>query len=226
MDFTEVFIHNFTSIYTRPPKPRLLSLCAQGPTESTRDYLMRWDELRKSCEGVHEVQAIEYFTAGCREGTLLKHRLLCDAPATLGELLIIADKYATADSSMKSELHVDASGKVLPPAPRTPAGDNGRRQQQNDNKRKAPQPASTSRQVAAGEDQQPGGQPGPKHQKGGKPAWLPAFSYEQTLDAPCKFHSGAKPSNHTTRKCHWLTQISKGEGLPPPSAGQPAPPPQ
>ena len=48
---------------------------------------------------MHEVQAIEYFTAGCREGTL-KHRLLCDEPATLDELLIIADKYATADSSM------------------------------------------------------------------------------------------------------------------------------
>ena len=37
-----------------------------------------WAELRNSCEGVHEVQAIEYFTAGCREGTLLKHRLLLE----------------------------------------------------------------------------------------------------------------------------------------------------
>ena len=53
---------------------------------------------------MHEVQAIEYFTAGCREGTLLKHKLLCVEPATLDELLVIADKYATADSSMKSEL--------------------------------------------------------------------------------------------------------------------------
>ncbi|SPT17070.1 unnamed protein product [Triticum aestivum] len=141
VDFTEVFVRNFTSTYKRPPKPRQLSLCVQGPNESTRDYLTRWAELRNSCEGVHEVQAIEYFTAGCREGTLLKHQLLCDEPATLDELLIIADKYATADSSMKSELRVDTSGKVLPPAPRTPAGDNSRRQQPNDNKRKAQQPA-------------------------------------------------------------------------------------
>ena len=65
----------------RPPKPRQLSLCVQGPDESTRDYLTRWGELRNSCEGVHEVQAIEYFTVGCREGTLLKHKLLCDEPA-------------------------------------------------------------------------------------------------------------------------------------------------
>ena len=94
VDFIEAFIRNFTNTYKRPPKPRQLSLCVQGPNESTRDYLTFWAELRNSCEGVHEVQAIEYFTAGCREGTLLKHKLLCDEPTTLDELLIIADKYA------------------------------------------------------------------------------------------------------------------------------------
>ena len=91
------------------------------------------------------MQAIEYFTAGCREGTLLKHRLLCDEPETLDELLVIADKHATADSSMKAEILVDASGKVAPQAPRTPAGDTSRRQQPGDNKRKATHLASTSR---------------------------------------------------------------------------------
>ena len=68
------------------------------------NYLTRRAELRHSCEAVHKVQAIEYFTAGCREGTLLKHKLLCDKPATLDKLLIIEDKYATANSSMMSEL--------------------------------------------------------------------------------------------------------------------------
>ena len=102
LDFTEAFIRNFTSTYKRASKPRQLSLCVLGPAESTRDYLTCWAELRNSCEGVHEVQAIEYFTAGCREGTLLKHKLLCDEPTTLDELLVIADKYATADSSMKT----------------------------------------------------------------------------------------------------------------------------
>ena len=80
VDFTEAFVRNFTSTYKRPHKPRQLSLCVQGPDESTRDYLTHWAELRNSCEGVHEVQAIEYFTAGCREGTLLKHKLLFDEP--------------------------------------------------------------------------------------------------------------------------------------------------
>ena len=225
VDFTEAFVRNFTSTYKRPPKPRQLSLCVQGPDESTRDYLTRWGELRNSCEGVHEVQAIEYFTAGCREGTLLKHKLLCDEPETLDELLITADKYATADSSMKAEIRVSTTGKVAPQAPRTPAGDTSRRQQQNDQKRKAPQPTSSSRQVATAEDQQLEGPPPAKRQKGGKSNWLPAFSYEQTLDGPCKFHSGAKPSNHTTRKCHWLTRIAKGDGLLPPAPAGPPPPP-
>ena len=63
------------------------------------------------------MQAIEYFTPGCREGTLLKHKLLCDEPVTLNELLIIADKYATADSSMKAEIQISTTGKVAPQAP-------------------------------------------------------------------------------------------------------------
>jgi hypothetical protein len=95
--------------------------------------LTRWAELRNSCEGVHEVQAIEYFTSGYGEGTLLKHKLLCDEPSTLDELLVVVDKYATADSSMKTEIRIDASGKVIPPASPAPAGDSNRRQQPNDN---------------------------------------------------------------------------------------------
>ena len=85
VDFTEAFIRNFTGTYKHPPKPRQLSLCVQGPDESTCDYLTRWAELWNSCEGMHEVHAIEYFTAGCREGTLLKHKLLCDEPETIDE---------------------------------------------------------------------------------------------------------------------------------------------
>ena len=129
---------------------------------------------------------------------------------------------------MKTELRVDASGKVLALIPKTSAGESSRRPHQNDHKRKAPLPPSTNRQVATVEDEQPEGRPAPKKQKGGRPAWQPAFSYEQALDASCKFHSGAKPSNNTTRKCRWLTRISKGEGMaPPPPAGQPPPaPPQ
>ena len=112
LDFTEIFVRNFTSTYKRPPKPRQLSLCVQGPNESTRDYLTRWAELRNSCEGVHEVQAIEYFTAGCREGTLLKHRLLCDEPATLDELLITAEPSWSRGRSTISAKYCPAQSKT------------------------------------------------------------------------------------------------------------------
>ena len=132
-------------------------MCVQGLAKTGREYLARWTELRNSCEGIHEVQGIQYFVNGCRDGTLLKHKLLCDEPETLDELLTIADKYATADSSMKAEIQVNKTGKVAPQAPRTPAGEASRRQQPNDNKCKALQSASTSRQVATVEDQQPEG---------------------------------------------------------------------
>ena len=107
-------------------------------------------------------------------------------------MLITADKYATADSSMKTELRVDASGKVVAPAPKQPAGDPNRRPYQNDHKRKGPMPTSFRRQVATIEDEQPEERPAPK--KGGRPHWQPSFSYEHALDAPCKFHSGVKPA--------------------------------
>jgi hypothetical protein len=51
--------------------------------------------LRNTCEGVHEVQAIQYFSDGCRDSTLLKHKLMRLETATTAELMAIADKYAT-----------------------------------------------------------------------------------------------------------------------------------
>jgi hypothetical protein len=99
---------------------------------------MRWTELRNSCEGVHEVQAIQHFTEGCRDGTMLKHKLMRTEPATMAELMAIADKYATADSVMWVPIRLDAVGKAIQdwPAPQQPAGDGGpgsSRWHQNDN---------------------------------------------------------------------------------------------
>ena len=67
-------------------------MCVQGPTETGREYLAHWTELRNSCEGVHEVQAIQYFVSGCRDDTLLKHKLLRSEPATMAALMVTADK--------------------------------------------------------------------------------------------------------------------------------------
>jgi hypothetical protein len=100
-DFQEAFIKNFTGTYKRPPCPRQLALCKQGLDELDRDYLARWSELGNSCEGVGEEQAIGYFTDGCREGTLLKHKLHRAEPKTMADFMAIADKYASTDSAAR-----------------------------------------------------------------------------------------------------------------------------
>ncbi|KAI5016583.1 hypothetical protein ZWY2020_006434 [Hordeum vulgare] len=123
-------------------------MCVQEADEPLRDYVTRWTELRNSCEGVHEVRAIQYFIDGCRDGTLLKHKLMCTKPTSLAVLMAKADKYTTADSAMR--VKVTALDKIVPTSA-TPklAGDN--RGGQKNYKRKADQmdPRSNSKLVAS-----------------------------------------------------------------------------
>ena len=114
LDFEYAFVRNFTSTYKRPSKPHQLSMCVQKPGNPLHDFLTRWTELRNSCEGVHEVQAVQYFIDGCLDDTLVKHRLVCDKLETLAELMAVADKYATADSAMNMKISVDTDGRLLP----------------------------------------------------------------------------------------------------------------
>ena len=58
VDFEGAFVHNLTGTYKCPGRPRELAMCVQRLDEPLRDYVTRWIELRNSCEGVHEVQAI------------------------------------------------------------------------------------------------------------------------------------------------------------------------
>jgi hypothetical protein len=100
-DFKDAFIKNFTGTCKRPPRPRQLALCKQGPDEPDHDYLTRWSGLHNSCKGVGEEQAIRHFTDGCREGSLMKHKLNRAEPKTMAEFMVIADKYASADSTAR-----------------------------------------------------------------------------------------------------------------------------
>ncbi|KAI4997269.1 hypothetical protein ZWY2020_052611 [Hordeum vulgare] len=196
VDFEEAFVRNFTGTYKRPGRPRELAICVQWPNEPLRDYVTRWTELRNSCEGVHEVHAIRYFIDGCRDGTLLKHKLMCSEPTSLAVLMAKADKYATSDSAMR--VKVTASDKAVPTATTPkPAGDN--RGSQNNNKRKADQldSRSNNKVVANVEGEVPATQAGSQRRRTGKNDWQPKQSFQQMLDTPCKMHSGAKPSTHT-----------------------------
>ena len=83
----------------------------QQERESDREYLARWTELRNPCEGVDERQAIGYFTQGCRD-TMLRHKLLCDEPAIMAELMTIVDKFATTYAAMRQPIRVDGGSRL------------------------------------------------------------------------------------------------------------------
>ncbi|KAE8812776.1 hypothetical protein D1007_10104 [Hordeum vulgare] len=131
-------------------------------------------------------------------GTLLKHKLMCSEPTSPAVLMAKADKYATADSTMR--VKVTASDKAVP-MPTTPklVGD-GRGDQKN-NKCKADQMDSRSNNklvaIVDGETSAPQADPQRKHPNRSQANWLPKQTFEQLLDADSKIHSGAQLSNHT-----------------------------
>jgi hypothetical protein len=60
----EAFTHNFKGTYKRPYTAADLARCRQKTDESSQDFLARWITINNACEGVHEVQAVNYFTEG------------------------------------------------------------------------------------------------------------------------------------------------------------------
>jgi hypothetical protein len=139
-EFDQAFVHNFSTTYTHPGRPRQLAQCIQGKTESDNDYLQWWTALHNTCEEVLEVQAIQYFTDGCRDGIMLKHKLMRSKPSTMVELMATAEKYSTVDARMLKPIWVDAVGQLIPnsdkrqPASSQPATGNSHRD--NRDKRK------------------------------------------------------------------------------------------
>ena len=63
------------------------------------------------------MQAIQYFVSGCRDGILLKHKLMRSEPTTMAVLMVIAEKYANTDSAMKIQVVFDEAGKALSAPP-------------------------------------------------------------------------------------------------------------
>ena len=63
--------------------------------------------------GVQENQAIAYFINGCLDGTMLKHKLFRAEPKSMEHLMLVADKYAPADSFMKIPIRLDAADTVI-----------------------------------------------------------------------------------------------------------------
>ena len=195
--------------------------------------------MKNSCEGVHEIQAIQYFTDGCLADSMLKHKLLRKNFISLAELMRVANQFAVSDSAMRP-IQLGVGGVIPSPgAPQSDVGNQGlsrkeRREnnrnnnQQNNGKRKDQQPDTQygSRQVAAVKNEEDPGaaggsrKPRPNVRTPGQ--MKPKYTFDDMLDAPCKLHSTpGRPSAHTTRQCDFVKRIAKGEALPPP----PPPPP-
>src|SRR3954468_16635349 len=68
--------------------------------------------MKNSCEGVHEIQAIQYFTDGCLAGSMLKHKLLRKDFSSLAELIKVANAFAVSDSEMREPIQLDVGGVV------------------------------------------------------------------------------------------------------------------
>src|SRR4051812_26748105 len=243
-DFQNAFVQNFTGTYDRPNLPRQLALCVQGRDEPLRDYLSRWIKLKNLCEGVHEIQAIQYFTDGCLADSMLKHKLLRKDFTSLDELMKVANQFVVSDYAMRP-IQLGVGGVIKSPgAPQSEAGNQGlcrkeRREnnrnnnnninsQQNNGKRKDEQPNAQygSRQVAVVQNEEDSGAAGGSRKM--KPnvrpqgQMKPRYTFNDMLDAPCKLHSTpGRPSAHTTRQCDFVKRIAKGEALAPPP-----PPPQ
>src|SRR3954469_14012316 len=79
--------------------------------EPLQDYLGRWIKLKDSCEGVHEIQAIQYFTDGCLAGSMLKHKLLRKYFSSLAELMKVANAFVVSDSAIRP-IHLVVGGVI------------------------------------------------------------------------------------------------------------------
>jgi hypothetical protein len=170
---------------------------------------------------VGEEQAISYFTDGCREGTLLKHKLHRAEPKAMADFMAIADKYASADSAARVQYVESAlAGGQSQPA----SGQGGHHNRDRHGKRKDERRDNKygSQQVAAVQGS-PGATAGSQKRKGDKFS-KDKYTIEVMLDQPCKFHSfSGKPAAHTTRQCSFTRDLGQGSHqLPGPPPGLPA----
>src|SRR5215217_4746305 len=115
-------------------------MCKQGADETDRAYLTRWCEMRNSCEGVHEIQAVGFFMAGCRQNTMLWHKLRRSEPKTMAALMAIADKYALAEGTSSTPAEISPAPSRRDNNKQAEGGHHGSRRDNYRGKRHSDQP--------------------------------------------------------------------------------------
>jgi hypothetical protein len=170
---------------------------------------------------VGEEQAISYFTDGCREGTLMKHKLHRAEPKSMADFMAIADKYASTDSIARVQYVKPAPARGQSQAAAGQGGHHNRdrhgkrKDERRDNKYGSQQVAAVQGSlVATGESQK---RKGDKFSKD-------KYTIKVMRDQPYKFHSvSGKPAVHTTRQCSFTRDLEQGNHqLPGPPPGLPA----
>lgn len=171
LDFEEMFVSNFTSNYKRPNRPQHLAMCKQKPNETNREFLTRWRNLRSSCEGVIESQAIAWFAQGYGYGSVLWQRLQIDMLTTLAETIRIEDSYALGDPT-QPELMSTEHREHQDQYARDASGSSRRNEFRGRRMEERPDYRYASNQVAAVVQDQPS-HGNSQRQKNGPRQWTP-----------------------------------------------------
>ncbi|KAK1663288.1 hypothetical protein QYE76_051447 [Lolium multiflorum] len=98
------FIQHFASAYTRATTIEDLDRCVQGPRESTRRWVQRWQDMWTTSSGINTDTAIYCFRRCCRyEPLSAKLRRISRDNISIAELFDIAQRYADEDPIVDSD---------------------------------------------------------------------------------------------------------------------------
>ncbi|KAK1643055.1 hypothetical protein QYE76_060860 [Lolium multiflorum] len=205
------FIQHFASAYTRATTIEDLDRCVQGPRESTRRWVQRWQDMWTTSSGISTDTAIYCFRRCCRyEPLSAKLRRVSRDNISISELFDIATRYADEDPTVDSDDEYGQRRNRRPAHTEPRRGDYRFAGRSNNGKRRGEgghnelvattdyeqrEPKSFRRDTRPPREDRPQ----PKR-----------FDARSLLDAPCIYHSKeGKPANHTTGNCYSLKQIER-----------------
>jgi hypothetical protein len=98
------FIQHFASAYTRATTIEDLDRCIQGPRESTRRWVQRWQDMWSTSSGIRTDMVIYCFRWCCRyEPLSAKLRRVSRDNISITELFNIARRYADGDPTVDTD---------------------------------------------------------------------------------------------------------------------------
>jgi hypothetical protein len=209
----EAFIKDFEGTCLWPITVEDLTRCVQGPHESTRRWIQRWQDVCMASTGISPDTAIHIFRQGCRyEPLVAKLKRHWRQVTTIADLMEIAKRYSDADDT-KDTSDEEASGRGR--QRRHPHHDNwcdDYRPSGNYSGGKRRSDGSSELVANASYDQR---NPKSSRRDGGGsrnsgPYTGKRLSAAQLLNSPCIYHrKEGRPATHTTAECVSLKELEK-----------------